>query len=45
MYEFMGQYYLSLNEMLDDIRYEFSHGDRDAAMSKLDDLNMNMSGI
>jgi hypothetical protein len=45
MYEYLGQYYLSLNEMLEDIRYDYVHGDRDAAMSKLDDLNMHLTGI
>lgn len=45
MYYFDGQYYLNFNEMMDDIRYEYAHGNRDAAMEKLDELNVSLSGI
>lgn len=45
MYVFDGFIYQSFNEMMDDIRWEYTHGNREAAMDKLDELNVNLTGI
>ena len=45
MHYYDGEYFLSFNSMLERIKEDYMRGDREAAMEKLDELNMNVSGI